>query len=263
MQVLAHAFAKAAMFFSAGLLAEALGHDQIAKLRGAARALPLTFLTIALGGLSLVGLPPSGGFSAKWLMLQASVASGQWVWSLPILAGGLLTAGYVYRILVPALSDGEISLKSPPKRSQEVIALAHNDCPCAWLCTADLSLTSLKSGRPAGGRGRHDRSFLHLASREFGRAFGASRRLFRQRLEARALAPCSKLAPAPGLATGLLGLTGAPFTCDLPVLGFTLSLDSPSALLLAVAALLWIVVSAALWRDRPPDDRFGLSGSSP
>jgi formate hydrogenlyase subunit 3/multisubunit Na+/H+ antiporter MnhD subunit len=67
------------------------------------------------------------------------------------------------------------------------------------------------------------------------------------------------LAPAPGLATGLLGLTGAPFTCDLPVLGFTLSLDSPSALLLAVAALLWIVVSAALWRDRPPDDRFGLS----
>ena len=47
MQVLAHAFAKAAMFFSAGLLAEALGHDQIAKLGGAARVLPLTFLTIA------------------------------------------------------------------------------------------------------------------------------------------------------------------------------------------------------------------------
>jgi formate hydrogenlyase subunit 3/multisubunit Na+/H+ antiporter MnhD subunit len=74
--------------------------------------------------LSLVGLPPSGGFSAKWLMLQASVASGQWLWSLPILAGGLLAAGYVYRILMPALSGGEVSMKSPPKRSQEVIALA-------------------------------------------------------------------------------------------------------------------------------------------
>jgi formate hydrogenlyase subunit 3/multisubunit Na+/H+ antiporter MnhD subunit len=67
------------------------------------------------------------------------------------------------------------------------------------------------------------------------------------------------LAPAPSLATGLLGLTGAPFTCDLPALGFTLRLDTPGALLLTVAALLWIVVSAALWRDRQPDDRFGLS----
>jgi formate hydrogenlyase subunit 3/multisubunit Na+/H+ antiporter MnhD subunit len=124
MQVLAHAFAKAAMFFSAGLLAEALGHDQIARLGGAARALPLTFLTIALGGLSLMGLPPSGGFNAKWLMLQASIASGQWLWTLPILAGSLLAAGYVYRILAPALSDGEVSLELRPKRSHEMIALA-------------------------------------------------------------------------------------------------------------------------------------------
>ena len=123
MQVLAHAFAKAAMFFSAGLLAEALGHDQIGKLSGAARVLPVTFLTLGLGGLSLMGLPPSGGFSAKWLMLQASVASGQWVWSLPVLAGGLLAAGYVYRILAPALSAGVVTLKARPKRSREAIAL--------------------------------------------------------------------------------------------------------------------------------------------
>jgi formate hydrogenlyase subunit 3/multisubunit Na+/H+ antiporter MnhD subunit len=67
------------------------------------------------------------------------------------------------------------------------------------------------------------------------------------------------LAPAPALAAGIIGLTGAPLACDLPVLGFTLRLDTPGALLLAVAALLWIVVSAALWCDRQPDDRFGLS----
>ena len=124
MQILAHAFAKAGMFLSAGLLAQALGHDQIAKLHGAARVLPLTFLTIALSGLSLMGLPPSGGFVAKWLMLQASIASGQWFWTLPILAGSLLAAGYVYRILAPALSDSHVSLESSPKRSLELSALA-------------------------------------------------------------------------------------------------------------------------------------------
>jgi len=67
------------------------------------------------------------------------------------------------------------------------------------------------------------------------------------------------LAPIPGLATGLVGLNHAPLACDLPVLGFTLLLDPSGALLLAVAALLWIVVSAALWRDRRPDNRFGVS----
>ena len=58
-----------------------------------------------------MGLPPSGGFNAKWLMLQASIASGQWLWTLPILAGSLLAAGYVYRILTPALGDGEVSYR--------------------------------------------------------------------------------------------------------------------------------------------------------
>ena len=67
------------------------------------------------------------------------------------------------------------------------------------------------------------------------------------------------LAPTPALATGLAGLTRAPLTYDLPVSGFTLRLDPPSALLLAGAALLWIIISAAIWRDRQPDNRWGLS----
>jgi multicomponent Na+:H+ antiporter subunit D len=150
MQILSHAFAKAAMFFSAGLLAEALGHDQIAKLGGAARVLPLTFLTIALGGLSLMGLPPSGGFSAKWLMLQASVASGQWFWTLPILIGSLLAAGYVYRILAPALSDAPIRLESAPKRSQEMIAFALTMIAIALGFAPEIFFDFLEIGRPAG-----------------------------------------------------------------------------------------------------------------
>ena len=148
MQVLAHAFAKAAMFFSAGLLAEALGHDQIARLGGAARVLPLTFLTIAVGGLSLMGLPPSGGFSAKWMMLQASIASGQWLWSLPILAGSLLAAGYVYRILAPALSDGKVALELLPKRRHEAIALALTIVAVALGFAPQTFFDFLEIGRP-------------------------------------------------------------------------------------------------------------------
>src|SRR5271166_4470721 len=124
MQTLSHAFAKAAMFMAAGLLAESLGHDRIAEFAGAGRAMPATFFALGLGGLSLMGLPPSGGFAAKWMLLRASVAAGHWVWAVVMLAGGLLAAGYVYRILAPALSDGVVVLKSPPQRSREGVALA-------------------------------------------------------------------------------------------------------------------------------------------
>ena len=124
MQTLSHAFAKAAMFMAAGLVAESLGHDRIAGLAGAGRAMPMTFFALGLGGLSLMGLPPSGGFAAKWLLIKASVAAGQWLWAVVMLAGGLLAAGYVYRVLAPALSDDAVALKSRPRRSREVIALA-------------------------------------------------------------------------------------------------------------------------------------------
>ncbi len=67
------------------------------------------------------------------------------------------------------------------------------------------------------------------------------------------------LAPVPGLCAGVLKLTNATSSMETSALGFTWKLDAPGALLLAVAALLWIVVSAAVWRDRAPDDRFGIS----
>src|SRR6516162_10570466 len=70
LQAISHAFAKAAMFMAAGLIAEALGHDRIAGLAGVGRALPITVFAFGLAGLSLMGLPPSGGFVAKAMLLR-------------------------------------------------------------------------------------------------------------------------------------------------------------------------------------------------
>jgi multicomponent Na+:H+ antiporter subunit D len=49
-QAISHAVAKAAMFMAAGLIAEPLGHDRIARLAGIGRALPMTVLCGAGGG---------------------------------------------------------------------------------------------------------------------------------------------------------------------------------------------------------------------
>jgi formate hydrogenlyase subunit 3/multisubunit Na+/H+ antiporter MnhD subunit len=123
MQALSHAFAKAAMFLAAGLVAESLGHDRIADLRGIGRAMPMTLFAFGLGGLSLMGLPPSGGFTAKWLLLQATVDSGQWLWAAIVVGGGLLAGGYVYRVVAPAMAASDLVVKVLPERRREVVVL--------------------------------------------------------------------------------------------------------------------------------------------
>ncbi len=124
LQAVSHALAKAAMFLGAGLIVLSLGHDRLAGLGGAARAAPLTVLGIAMAGLSLMGVPPSGGFTAKWLLLRASLETGQWWWALVILAGGLLTGGYVYRIVAAALTAPAPGVAAAPvPRAQEACVL--------------------------------------------------------------------------------------------------------------------------------------------
>jgi formate hydrogenlyase subunit 3/multisubunit Na+/H+ antiporter MnhD subunit len=125
LQAVSHAFAKAAMFLSAGLLAKALGHDRIDGLAGVGRALPKTLFAFVLAGLSLMGLPPSGGFTAKWLLLRAAIDGGQWWWALVIVAGGMFTGGYLFRVIARALSATGTTpvLRCAIPRHQEGIVL--------------------------------------------------------------------------------------------------------------------------------------------
>jgi formate hydrogenlyase subunit 3/multisubunit Na+/H+ antiporter MnhD subunit len=126
LQAASHAFAKAAMFLSAGLIAGALGHDRVDALGGAGRALPMAVIAFGLAGLSLMGIPPSGGFTAKWLLLTSALATGQWWWAAVILGGGLLTGGYVYRVLAGSLTAPPAALPGaePSLRGPQRVALA-------------------------------------------------------------------------------------------------------------------------------------------
>lgn len=97
--LLSHAAAKAAMFFAVGNVQRVVGHDRIEALSGMTGLLPLSVFAMGLAGVSLVGLPPSAGFVGKWLLIAASLEQGQWWWVAVILAGSLLAAAYVIRVL--------------------------------------------------------------------------------------------------------------------------------------------------------------------
>ncbi|MBK7050212.1 MAG: oxidoreductase [Rhodoferax sp.] len=99
MQVFAHGLAKAGMFAAAGVLIKATGQDTVAGLAGAVERLPVTMGAFALAGMTLMGLPPSAGFLAKWQIIEAALAQGYWPIVVVVLAGGLLAAVYVLRVL--------------------------------------------------------------------------------------------------------------------------------------------------------------------
>ena len=136
LQAMSHATAKAAMFLAVGSIYSRLGHDRIIGLGGAARALPLSFLAFALGGMALMGLQPGGASLAKDLLLQQATGTGQWWWAIVLQAGGMFTAAYVLLVLAHALapSDQPIALVGPASRSCDFAALG------LALCSLSLGL---------------------------------------------------------------------------------------------------------------------------
>ncbi|MCG6659868.1 NADH-quinone oxidoreductase subunit N [Halomonas campisalis] len=142
LMLLAHGLAKAALFLAAGAIATAHGHDRLAGLTGSATPLPLAWLAVALAGISLVGIPPTGGFVGKWWLLQAAIAEGRPMIGLSLLLGTLLTAAWLCRLLDLALrpvcaAPASLPRLSPRGEPSQLIArltqLALGLALLAWL----------------------------------------------------------------------------------------------------------------------------------
>ncbi len=146
---LAHALAKAAMFLAAGSMTYAVARDDIRAISGIAHRLPMTFFAFGLGGLSLAGIPPSGGFVAKWLLLRAAIEQGAWGWAILMTAGGLLTLAYVLMVLRHALDRSETppSFRPAPRRLEwAAMALALLAVALGVRATELIELLAIGSG---------------------------------------------------------------------------------------------------------------------
>jgi multicomponent Na+:H+ antiporter subunit D len=95
----AHALAKASLLMVSVGLTRSAGSLEVGSLGGSAARRPLATFALGVAAVSLVGLPPTGGFVAKWYLLVGSIETGQWWWVPVIVAGTLLTAAYLMRVV--------------------------------------------------------------------------------------------------------------------------------------------------------------------
>src|SRR5438128_4619464 len=103
LHLLAHGFFKALLFLGAGSVIHGLHHEQdIRKMGGLQKFMPVTFRTYAIGMMSLSGVPLF--FSGGWTKEEVLHATGHWpVSRLPyylMLAGVILTALYMTRQII-------------------------------------------------------------------------------------------------------------------------------------------------------------------
>ena len=127
-----HACGKITLFFCAGAIFVATGKKYVSELRGLGRKMPITMGAFMIGSLSVIGLPPLGGFVSKWYLAMGALdRDAVWV-VVVLLISSLLNVFYLLPVAVTAFfrpneSEGESEgLKEAP-----------------WPCVVPLTLTAI------------------------------------------------------------------------------------------------------------------------
>jgi NADH-quinone oxidoreductase subunit L len=131
--LMTHAFFKALLFLGAGAVIHALGGEQdLRRMGGLARRMPITFATMAVGWIAIAGIPPLSGFWSKDEILASVFGrGGGWVllWAAGI-AAAALTAFYTTRMMwrtfmgEPRWAEGVEPHEAPPTMTLPLLALA-------------------------------------------------------------------------------------------------------------------------------------------
>jgi NADH-quinone oxidoreductase subunit L len=100
-----HAFFKALLFLAAGSVIHAMGGEQdLRKMGGLRKILPVTFLVFLAGTISISGIPPFSGFFSKDEILLHAYEQNKIIWILGVF-GSMLTAFYMFRVFYLTFSN--------------------------------------------------------------------------------------------------------------------------------------------------------------
>jgi multicomponent Na+:H+ antiporter subunit D len=107
MHIVMHAFAKITLFFCAGVILVATHKTRISEMDGLGRRMPFTMAAFFIASLSIIGLPPLGGFWSKWFIALGTLDAQQLLMLGVVLAGSMLNVAYLLPIPMRAFFGRE------------------------------------------------------------------------------------------------------------------------------------------------------------
>lgn len=118
-----HAFFKALLFLGAGSVIHAMGGEQdIRKMGGLRKKMPLTYFTFLAATLAISGLPPFSGFFSKDLILSKAFEHNIILYVLA-LGGALITCFYMFRLLYLVFFGEQRLASVHPHESPKVMTI--------------------------------------------------------------------------------------------------------------------------------------------
>ncbi len=113
-----HALTKGALFMALGCAAFAVGSVKLDDLAGLGRRMPITSAVFVAAGFSLIGIPLTTGFAAKWILLLAAIERGWWPIAAVVVVTSLLAVVYIWRVVEvayfrPAAAGGTEVVEAP------------------------------------------------------------------------------------------------------------------------------------------------------
>ncbi len=119
MHIAMHAMGKITLFFCAGAVMVCAHKTEISTMDGLGRRMPWTFAAFAVGSMSIIGLPLSGGMWSKWFLGVGAFDSGHGAFAAVLMVSSLLSIGY----LVPVF--GRAFLAEPASQEGGNLERAH------------------------------------------------------------------------------------------------------------------------------------------
>ncbi len=148
--LMTHAFFKALLFLGAGSVIMALHHEQdLRRMGGLRRYMPVTYWTAVAGSLALAGIPPFAGFFSKDAIIEAvhlSTVPGHGYAYFAVMAGVFVTAFYSFRLLFLAF-HGDERFHAPEHGDGGAHGHGHHEPPkeSPWVVTVPLVLLAIPS----------------------------------------------------------------------------------------------------------------------
>ncbi len=133
MHIAMHAVGKITLFFCAGAVMVCAHEKDISRMHGLGRRMPWTFGAFAIGSMSIIGLPFTGGMWSKWFLGVGAFEGAHGVFAGVLMISSLLSIGY----LVPVF--GRAFLGTPPEPGHD--DHGHGDHP-------DDGVSNLESAHP-------------------------------------------------------------------------------------------------------------------
>lgn len=141
--LMTHAFFKALLFLGAGSVIMGMHHDQdIRNMGGLWKKMPITYITMLVGSLALIGFPFFSGFYSKDTIIEAvglSHLPGANIAYAAVLGSVLVTALYTFRLFF-------VVFHTKPRMDEETLSHVHESPMVVWLPLVLLAIPSVMIG---------------------------------------------------------------------------------------------------------------------